>query len=105
MSYPQTLGYQSRSETSRMAAEQCTTAASLEKNILAYLDAEPHGFIGDNFAFLLDIPIGTASARLRGLELKGHIFKTEETRLTRSNRKAFVYRSTKYLDPQMNLGL
>lgn len=91
MTYPQTLGYQRDSATSKEAAQVCTSAATAEAKILAYLSNNSGGIIGDEVAMLLDTQTGTAAARLRGLELKGKIVKTESTRLTRFGRKAFVY--------------
>lgn len=105
MTYPSKPGFQKHSSTSRAAAEQLTTAGSMEHDIYQLLDEwgpAAHivpGYTGDELTERLEAPhygyagvqTGTIAARLRGLELKGLAVKLEETRPTRSNRQAHAW--------------
>ena len=102
MTYPETAGFQKHSRTSRAAADALTSQHSMEADIFRYLEHYPSGFTADELhEALLDkhpgVQHGTIAARLRGLELKGQIKKTKETRLTRNRRQAQVWKHPKHV--------
>lgn len=102
MSYPETAGFQKHSETSRKAADELTSQHSMENDIFRYLEEYPSGFTADELQEALTdkhpgVQAGTIAARLRGLELKGRIKKTRETRLTRNRRQAQVWKHPKHV--------
>ena len=97
MSYPETAGYQKHSATSSMAADELTSQHSMEADIFTLLETYPSGFTADELQDALTdkhpgVQAGTIAARLRGLELKGRIKKTKETRLTKNRRQAQVWK-------------
>jgi len=99
-----TAPYQRHSRTSKEAAERLETARTLEADILIYLASAIQGLTGDELHQLLEskhigLQAGTISARLRGLEIKGDIFKTKHTRTTRMNRSANVWKSKVWTSP------
>lgn len=101
MTYPETAGYQSHSKTSKEAADKLTSQHSMEDDIFRYLEFYPSGFTADELQEALTdkhpgVQAGTIAARLRGLELKGRIKKTNETRLTRNRRQAQVWKHPKH---------
>lgn len=102
MTYPETAGFQKHSKTSRMAADELTSQHSMEDDIFRYLEFYPSGFTADELQEALTdkhpgVQAGTIAARLRGLELKGRIKKTKETRLTRNRRQAQVWKHPKHV--------
>ena len=102
MSYPDTPGFQKHSDTSRAAADAMTSQHSMEDDIFRYLEHYASGFTADELhECLLDkhpgVQAGTIAARLRGLELKGRIRKTKETRLTRNRRQAQVWKHPRHV--------
>lgn len=88
MSY--TEGFQKHSETSAEAAASidCST---LRGKILDRLDIFTAGLTIDDISNIFDIVPGTASARMRELEIAGQVIKTKLKRKTRAGRNAFVY--------------
>jgi hypothetical protein len=99
--YPHTPGYQSHSQTSKAAAYALTSKDSMEADILRYLEGYPSGFTADELREAFegkhpDVQAGTIAARLRGLELKNLIRKTKETRPTRNNRQAHVWKHPRH---------
>lgn len=87
-----TLPYQKHSETSRMAAEQCSTVESLSALIWEEFKKVGHyGLIADEIAVKYKIQAGTVAARFRGLEQEGAIVKTTNKRKTSRDRWAHVY--------------
>ena len=105
MTYPNTPGFQQHSETSRAAADSLTTQHSMEADILRFLEHYPSGFTADELQEAFEgklhpgVQAGTIAARLRGLELKEQILKTKETRRTRSNRQAQVWKHPRHCTP------
>lgn len=102
MTYPDTPGFQKNSDTSRAAANALTSQHSMEDDIFRYLEHYASGFTADELhEALLDkhpgVQAGTIAARLRGLELKGRIRKTKETRLTRNRRQAQVWKHPRHV--------
>ena len=55
-------------------------------------DAGPHGRTNEELSTLTDRPIQSICPRVRELYLKGLIHDSGQTRLTRSNRSAVVWR-------------
>lgn len=100
MTYPDTAGFQSHSETSRDAAAKLD-ASTLRGKILERLGDYRTGLTIDDISIIFDIVPGTASARLRELEMAGNVVKTKEKRLTRYKRKAFVYVHVHNYHPNM----
>lgn len=93
MIYPDTPGYQRGSETSQAAAVSMIQN-SKTKRAQIVKEMSKQGFCGmtiDEAAVLLDCQTGTASARMRELELGGEIIKSTATRKTRFGKKARVY--------------
>lgn len=101
-SYPQFPGFQSGSETSRDAAEEVGKGSANVKQelLLKFFTSDLGKGIGltiDEAAVYLkretkeDVQTGTASARMRGLELLGFIVKSSKTRTTRAKKRARVY--------------
>lgn len=93
MRYPETPGYQQGSRTSRAAAismiqnsktKRAQIMREMEKTRLC-------GMTIDEAAMLLDCQTGSASARMRELELGGEIVKSTATRKTRFGKQAKVY--------------
>jgi hypothetical protein len=83
-------------DTSRAAAESMAPHVSeIERNVLDFvIDAGPRGATCDEAETLLEYTHQTASARLRGLVLKGLIRDSGARRPTRSGRAARVYVAT-----------
>lgn len=93
-----TAPYQKHSETSKEAAE-LLNPENLRNDIKLKIDSRgDFGFTGDELSSLLKIVPGTVSARLIELERKGLIVRTTKTRLTRFNRRACVYVSSKFIN-------
>ncbi len=95
-SYPYLPGFQPHSETSREAAASVAknTANTMRVKVLNFLSTDLGRGIGltiDEAAVVLDCVPGTASARMRELELTGFIKKSEQTRKTRMQKNAKVY--------------
>lgn len=83
--------YQKHSETSKKAALK---ANAKTQEIAAYAFIKRRGksgATGDEVAEFLEIPIGTASARIVGLRDKGFIETTKYERLTRTGRLASIH--------------
>lgn len=99
--YPQLPGFQAMSDTSREAAASMTSTANSHAEALREYFTSPLGkgiglTIDEAAVFLAkkfkqDIQTGSASARMRGLELLGIISKSKSRRTTRAKKKAFVY--------------
>lgn len=91
MTYPDTPGFQSHSETSREAAEHVNSGSQRER-IVAILDQEGFsGMTADEISSKLKITNGTIAARMRELELSNAVIKTSQKRHTRSGVNAFIY--------------
>ena len=87
-----TLPYQKHSETSRQAAEENTTAATLREKIFQMIkDSGQHGMIADEVRQRINKSSNSTIPRLVELNRAGRIVKLQETRKTRSNRNANVY--------------
>ena len=77
----------------------------MEADILRFLEHYPSGFTADELQEAFEgklhpgVQAGTIAARLRGLELKEQILKTKETRRTRSNRQAQVWKHPRHCTP------
>lgn len=85
--------YVKGSATSKAAAESVEPTLSDTEHKVLGVFVERH-FVGatdDEIEVELNMRHQTASARRRGLEEKGLVMKTDDTRLTRSGRKARVY--------------
>ena len=82
--------------TSRAAARSLTDSAltHLRQRVYGFVRDRAQGATCDETEAALGLRHQTASARLRELFLAGWLFTTEETRLTRSRRRARVYRAT-----------
>lgn len=99
--YPLLPGFQAGSETSREAAIDAVTSGNQKREILlAYFKTDLGKGIGltiDEAAVFLkketkeDVQTGTASARIREMELLGLICKSDKTRQTRAKKRAKVY--------------
>lgn len=91
--YPYSPGFQRLSDTSREAAESVKDSARTKRGkILAEMQRVPLcGMTIDEAAVLLKCQTGTASARMRELELHGDIQKTTQRRRTRAGKTAVVY--------------
>lgn len=63
--------------------------------VLETLQDLPDGVTSDKMEQILGWPHQTVSARLRELELKGYVYKSSDTRETRSKKPARVYRLLK----------
>lgn len=87
---PNTAPHQSHSETSKEAAQKLN-ARGLRERVLALFKSNPYGLTIDQISGVCRIVPGTASARVRDLEVRGMIFKTTDKRPTRKNRRASVY--------------
>lgn len=103
MTYPQTPGFQSHSDTSRRAADECQTINTMEGQILDRLSITEVGWTADELHQHLetlwpDVQSGTVAARLRGLQLKGKIVKGAAERKTRSGRMANEWWLKEYAD-------
>ena len=102
--YPNTPGYEAHSDTSKAAAAGLSTQASMEDDILKQLEGTPQGLIADELWPILQIShktvhAGTIAARLRGMELNGMIRKIKQTRKTRNNKQAHVWKHPKHATP------
>lgn len=92
MSYPDSIGYQKRSKTSKDAAKTLSTAGQDRSKILSLAKmAGAVGVTGSELATALGKQNGTISARLIDLERDGCLKKTEGTRETASGKRASVY--------------
>lgn len=98
MSYPHNPGYQAGSETSEAAAINLTGKDRANATILSWMERKGEfGMTIDEASVLLSevferqIPPGTASARMRELELTDKISKTPKKRRTRTGSPANVY--------------
>jgi hypothetical protein len=82
--------------TSRAAARSLTNSAlsHMRLRVYGFVRDRAQGATCDETEAGLGLRHQTASARLRELFLAGWLFTTEETRLTRSHRRARVYRAT-----------
>lgn len=101
MTYPQTVGYQGHSETSREAA-RLVKAEGMRNEVLKKVRMETfNGATADEISEDLDIPQSTIAARLRELELKQWVIKTKVKRKTRHNRNAYVYVVPAYFSQEM----
>ncbi len=99
--YPESPGFQFGSETSEQAAKAVvSTAQSHREKLLEFFKSPLGKGIGltiDEAAVFLkkefkrDIQTGSASARMRQLELIGVIVKSKVTRQTRAKKRAVVY--------------
>ena len=88
--YPDQASYQKNSFTSKEAAKSINSkAGTMRDTILSNINSS--GITIDEAAVLLDCQTGTASARMRELELKDNIVKSDNTRLTRAHKKARIY--------------
>lgn len=85
--------YVKNSDTSREAAESIDHALPhLERVVFdAIRAAGASGLTCDECELRTDLSHQTASARMRGLEQRGRIRKTDDKRVTRSGRRAAVY--------------
>lgn len=84
-----TAPYQKHSKTSKDAAEKVDVG---QQEAIAYgIIKRLGGATGDKIAELMNVPIGTASARIVGLRDKGFIETTEKREMTRSGRYGFVH--------------
>lgn len=93
MNYPNSLGAQAHSETSRAAAESIVnSSATLRQTIVNKLEvANKFGHTADEIGQALETPNSTIAARLRELELQDKVIKTQLKRKTSYKRDAFVY--------------
>lgn len=96
--YPEGAGYQKGSETSREAALNLTDSGYQKRKVFEWMQARAGlGATIDEAAVFLsdltrrDVPPGTASARMRELEMAQKIKKTGQRRATRTGRTAVVY--------------
>ena len=90
--YPDAPGYQKHSSTSKAAAESVApTAATMRDKVIRLLGHSADGFTIDQIAVFLKCQTGTASARMRELELSGLITKSDKTRLTRAKKSSKIY--------------
>lgn len=92
---PQTAPYVRSSDTSREAAEAIAPSLSrLEQVVFSALDkAGDRGLTCQEAERVTGLEHTTVSARFRGLELAQRIIKTDDRRLTKSGRKAVVYKT------------
>lgn len=90
MTFPDTVGFQAHSETSKDAMKQLD-ADNLRGRVLRYLIDVKQGLTCDDISICMSIEQSTIGARLRELELKGRVIKTAMKGTTRHKRKAFVY--------------
>ena len=101
MTYPDTAGFQSHSETSREAAEKLN-AGTLCAEILDSIEIAGYfGRTADELSMQFDTPQSTIGARLRELELADQVIKTKIKRKTRYDRNAFVYVHPDHYKPRM----
>lgn len=82
--------YQKHSQTSK-AAYLKRDKSLLDKAYALIKISQKRGMTGDEIAAALQIPIGTASARIAELMDKNLIEKTDKTRPTRSGRYGYVH--------------
>lgn len=92
--YPDRPGFVAGSDTSADAAGSLdeSTLSRLRRLVFSHVASQIDGATCDETEVALDLRHQTASARLRELQLGGLVFTTKETRLTRSGRRAHVYR-------------
>lgn len=96
--------FQSHSGTSRLAAEELTSAETMRTEILQRIRyREKLGMTGDELADWFKIVPGTISARLIELERAGSIVRLHLTRRTKANRKAYVYIAKEFLTDGMKV--
>lgn len=95
--YPSRPGFVRDSDTSEAAANSLDDAdlGFLRGQIWRFIASRPHGATCDETEVALGLRHQTASARLRELFLGGWVFTGDECRLTRSMRRAHVYRVKK----------
>lgn len=93
MRYPETPGYQQGSSTSQAAAiSMISNSRTKRAQIMREMEkTRLCGMTIDEAAVLLDCQTGSASARMRELELGGDIVKSTATRKTRFGKRAKVY--------------
>lgn len=93
MIYPETPGYQQGSGTSQAAAiSMIVNSKTKRAQIMREMERiRLCGMTIDEAAVLLDCQTGSASARMRELELSGEIVKSTATRKTRFDKQAKVY--------------
>ena len=91
--YPHTPGFVFSSATSAMAAASLSPdhLSRMRAMIYAIIKIAPAGYTCDEIEVAFKLRHQTASARLRELELSGHLVKGDK-RKTRSGRMARVYR-------------
>lgn len=99
--YPQLPGFQAGSETSEAAAKDVAKSGNEKREcLLKYFQCQMGKGLGmtiDEAAqhlskeFKENVQTGTASARIRELELMGIIVKSTMTRTTRARKRAKVY--------------
>jgi predicted transcriptional regulator len=92
--YPDRPGYVATSDTSEDAADSLSdnSLSRLRRWVYEHIKGNPNGATCDEIEVALDMRHQTASARLRELFLGGLVYTTDECRLTRSRRRAHVYR-------------
>lgn len=112
MTYPTSTGYVKGSATSKASAKQLDDSGNAQSQaarlLIELYGRREHGGTADELTQFMRangfpaIHNGTVAGRLVHLELNGLIFKTPQTRRTRSNRNATVYVHSEYksmIDP------
>jgi hypothetical protein len=101
VTYPQTAGFQSHSDTSREAAEKLDASTLRGKIFERIAIMGAGGLTIDDVSIIFDIVPGTASARIRELEMSDKIIKTKQKRQTRHRRQAYLYVTPEHFSEHM----